>query len=129
MALYLLDVIRIPGIGINARRFKSGGYISALTIGLLFGIALGPCTFAYLAPVLGIVFNISASNLLYSIFLLIAFALGHCFIIVFAGVLYEKVQQYLNWTEKTKSAVILRKICGAFVFLGGVYLIYTAGRI
>lgn len=129
MALSLLDVIRIPVAGINARRFKGGDYISALTIGLLFGIALGPCTFAYLAPVLGIVFRISASNLLYGIFLLLSFALGHCFIIVFAGVLYEKVQQYLNWTEKTKSAVILRKICGVFVFLGGVYLIYTTVKI
>ncbi len=29
----------------------------------------------------------------------------------------------LHWTEKSKGAVILKKICGVLVILGGVYLI------
>ena len=36
------------------------------------------------------------------------------------------VQQYLNWNEQSKGAVILKKICGVLVLLGGVYLLYTA---
>jgi cytochrome c-type biogenesis protein len=36
------------------------------------------------------------------------------------------VQHYLNWNEKSKGAVILKKVCGALVLLGGLYLIYTA---
>jgi hypothetical protein len=33
---------------------------------------------------------------------------------------------YLNWNEKSKSAVILKKVCDVLVLLGGLYLIYTA---
>jgi cytochrome c-type biogenesis protein len=32
----------------------------------------------------------------------------------------------MNWNEKSKGAVILKKICGVLVLLGGVWLIYTA---
>jgi cytochrome c-type biogenesis protein len=36
------------------------------------------------------------------------------------------VQKCLNWNEKSKGAVILKKVCGLMVLAGGVYLIYTA---
>jgi cytochrome c-type biogenesis protein len=36
------------------------------------------------------------------------------------------VQHYLNWNERSKGAVILKKVCGVLVLLGGLYLIYTA---
>jgi len=35
------------------------------------------------------------------------------------------VQRYLNWNERSKGAVILKKVCGVLVILGGVYLIWT----
>jgi cytochrome c-type biogenesis protein len=31
-----------------------------------------------------------------------------------------------NWNEKSKGSVILKKVCGALVILGGLWLIYTA---
>ena len=46
--------------------------------------------------------------------------------IVLAGTFTEVVQHYLDWNEKSKGAVILKKVCGVFVLLGGLYLIYTA---
>jgi cytochrome c-type biogenesis protein len=54
------------------------------------------------------------------------YGVGHCAVIVLAGTFTEVVQRYLNWSEKSKGAVILKKICGALVILGGLYLIYTA---
>jgi cytochrome c-type biogenesis protein len=36
------------------------------------------------------------------------------------------VQRYLNWNEKSHGALILKRICGVLVLLGGVYLIYSA---
>jgi len=36
------------------------------------------------------------------------------------------IQRYMNWKEKSKGAVIVKKICGVLVLLGGVYLIYRA---
>ncbi len=35
------------------------------------------------------------------------------------------VQRYMKWNEKSKGAVILKKICGVLVIFGGLYLIYT----
>jgi len=32
----------------------------------------------------------------------------------------------MNWNEKSKGAVIVKKICGVLVLLGGLYLIYVA---
>jgi cytochrome c-type biogenesis protein len=59
--------------------------------------------------------------------LLLAFyGLGHCGVIVAAGTFTELVQRYLNWNEKSHGALILKRICGVLILLGGVYLIYAA---
>ena len=105
---------------------KRRGLLAALILGLVFGIALGPCTFAYMAPMLAVTFKLAATHLPYGILLLLLYGMGHCAVIVLAGTFTEVVQHYLNWNEKSKGAVILKKICGALVLLGGLYLIYTA---
>lgn len=123
VGLYLLDVIKLDWGGFSSGGIKQKGALAALILGLLFGIGLGPCTFAYMAPMLGVVFQVASTQVFFAIALLAAFGIGHCSIIVLAGTLTEKVQQYLNWTEKTKGAIILRKICGVLVILGGLYLV------
>ena len=95
----------------------------AFILGLVFGVGLGPCTFAYMAPILAIVFNCSASNLIFGMLLIAAYAIGHCSVIVLAGTSTERVQRYLNWNEGSKGAVIMKKICGILVVLGGIYLL------
>lgn len=125
VGLYLMDIIKLPWEGRNIKPTRRKGLIAALILGLLFGIGLGPCTFAFMAPVLGVVFQIARANLLLSILLLLAFGIGHCAVIVTAGTLTKKVQEYLNWSENSKTVSYIKKICGALVILGGVYLIYT----
>jgi cytochrome c-type biogenesis protein len=105
---------------------KRKGMLAALVLGLVFGIALGPCTFAYMAPMLAVSFKLSATNLIYGVMLLVLYGVGHCAVIVLAGTFTEVVQHYLNWNEKSKGALILKKMCGVLVLLGGLYLIYTA---
>ncbi len=126
VGLYLLDVISLPFSGPGQVGMKRKGMLAAFILGLVFGIALGPCTFAYMAPMLGVTFKLASTNLAYGILLLLAYGLGHCSVIVFAGTFTEIVQRYMDWNEKSKGAVILKKICGLLVLLGGVYLIYTA---
>ncbi len=126
IGLYLLDIIKLSWGNSAAQNIvRKKGYLAALVMGLIFGVALGPCTFAYMAPMLGVAFRVAATNLPYAIMLMLAFGLGHCLVIVLAGTLTERVQQYLNWTEKSKAASILRKACGILVILAGVYFIYT----
>ena len=125
VGLYLLDIIKFDWNNSALRQTKSKGLLAALILGLLFGIALGPCTFAYMAPVLGIVFQTAQTNFTSAAILLLAFGIGHCSVIVGAGTLSKKVQQYLNWSEESKTILWIKRICGVLVILGGVYLILT----
>jgi cytochrome c-type biogenesis protein len=62
VGLYLLDIIKLDWNNAGLRKSKSTGLPAALILGLLFGLALGPCTFAYMAPVLGVVFQTAQTN-------------------------------------------------------------------
>jgi cytochrome c-type biogenesis protein len=52
--------------------------------------------------------------------------MGHCSVIVLAGTSIELVQHYLNWSERSKGAILLKRLCGVFVMLGGAYMIYVS---
>jgi len=124
VGLHLLDVIPMPWSGPGQVGMKRKGRMAAFFLGLVFGIAIGPCTFAYMAPMLGVTFKLSSTNLMYGVLLLVIYGIGHCSVIVFAGTFTEVVQRYLNWNERSKGAVAVKKACGVLVLLGGVYLIY-----
>ncbi len=126
VGLYLLDILSMPWSGPGQIGMKRKGLLAALILGLVFGIALGPCTFAYMAPMLGVTFRVASTSLLYGIILLVAYGVGHCSVIVLAGTSTEMVQRYLNWSEKSKGTTIVRKVCGVLVILGGLYLIYAS---
>jgi cytochrome c-type biogenesis protein len=125
VGMHLLGVIPMPGSGPEQVKLKQRGALAAFVLGLVFGIALGPCTFAFMAPLLGIVFKVGAERPVYAGSLLLLYGIGHCSVIVLAGTFTEIVQRYLNWNEKSKGALILKKTCGILVLLGGLYLIYT----
>ncbi len=125
VGLHLLEFIPMPWSGPGRVGMKRKGRIAAFLLGLIFGIALGPCTFAYMAPMLAVTFKLAATNLIYGMVLLLVYGIGHCSVIVAAGTFTEVVQHYLNWTDRSRGALILKKICGVLVILGGFYLIFT----
>lgn len=126
IGLHLLELIHISFMGMSGRpKVKKKGALAAFMIGLLFGVALGPCTFAFMAPMLGIAFNVASARPVFAILLVFFYAVGHCSVIVLAGTFTSIVQKYLNWNERSRGAVILKKICGVLVILGGLYLINT----
>ncbi|MDX9867513.1 MAG: cytochrome c biogenesis protein CcdA [Kiritimatiellia bacterium] len=126
VGLYLLEVITLPLPDPARPGIRSRGLLAAFVLGMVFGVALGPCTFAYMAPMLGVTFRLASTNLAYGILLLVLYGAGHCGVIVLAGTFSEAVQHYLNWNERSKGAVILKKVCGVLVLLGGLWLLYTA---
>jgi len=126
VGLNLLDVIPMPWNGPGQVGFQRRGMLAALILGLVFGVALGPCTFAFMAPILAVAFKLAPANFFHAASLLVAYGLGHCLVIVMAGTCTELVQHYMDWNEKSRGAVILRKICGVLVLLGGLYLVFIA---
>ncbi len=127
VGLHLLGVIPMPWSGPGQVGMKKKGLLAAFILGLVFGIALGPCTFAYMAPMLGVTFKLASTDLAYGVLLLLVYGIGHCSVIVFAGTFTEVVQRYMNWNEKSNGAIILKRVCGVLVLLAGLYLIYIAG--
>lgn len=125
VGLYLMGVIRLPDWGGGPRSTRLTGIPAALVLGLIFGVAIGPCTFAYMAPILGVTFQVASTNLLYAVALLLTFAVGHCAVIALAGTSTGLVQRVLNWNEESRGGRIFRRVCGALVIAGGVYLLVT----
>ena len=126
VGLHLLGVIPLPFSGPGQVKLKQRGRLAAFILGLVFGVALGPCTFAYMAPMLAVTFKLAAAHMAYGILLLLAYGVGHCAVIVFAGTFTESVQHYLNWNEASRGALILKKACGVLVISGGLWMIYVA---
>ncbi|MHB9009068.1 MAG: cytochrome c biogenesis CcdA family protein [Limisphaerales bacterium] len=126
VGLHLVGVIPLNFAGAGPVGMKRKGLLAAFLLGLVFGVALGPCTFAYMAPMLAVTFKLAATNFLYGAALLLAYGVGHCAVIVAAGTSTELVQRFLNWNEHSKGVTVLKVVCGILVMLGGVWLIYTA---
>jgi cytochrome c-type biogenesis protein len=126
VGLHLLDVIPLNLNGAGRVGMKQKGLLASFILGLIFGVALGPCTFAYMAPMLAVTFKVAADQFAYGVLLLAVYGIGHCSVIVLAGTSTELVEKALNWNKESKGAVVLKRICGALVILGGLWLLYTA---
>mgnify|MGYP001812590054 CR=1 FL=1 len=123
--LNLLGIFQVNWPGFKPRESKRQGYLPTLFLGLVFGLALGPCTFAFMAPMLGVIFQLTASNLAFGVLLLAAFGLGHITVITAAGTSSQWVQRMINWEQRAGKVALLRKTCGVLVILGGIYLAYS----
>jgi cytochrome c-type biogenesis protein len=126
VGLHLLGVIPMPWSGPGQVGMKLKGLLAAFILGLVFGIALGPCTFAYMAPMLAVTFKLAKTAPFYGGSLLLAYGFGHCAVIVAAGTSTELVQRFLNWNEQSRGVTIVKCICGALVLLASLYLLWSA---
>ncbi len=125
IGLHLLGVIPLPFTTNAAQvKYKRKGFIAAFVLGLVFGIALGPCTFAYMAPMLAVTFKVASTNLTYGILLLLSYGIGHCSVIVAAGTSTEMVEHYLHWDKSSKVTIVIKRICGLLIVLGGIYMFW-----
>lgn len=126
IGLYFLGIIQLPDmLNIKQPELKHKGLLSGFLLGLIFGFALGPCTFAFMAPVLSIVFNSASTHLLFSILLILFFAVGHSLVFIFFGTFSEFVQLFLNWDEKAKGTILFKKMVGVIMILVAIYLIFS----
>jgi len=123
--LHLLDVLPMPEAWRPAPGQPGRGAVGAFLFGFVFGVALGPCTFGFMAPVLGVTFSMAESAPAFAVGVLLLFGLGHCAVIALAGVSGTWVQRWLDWQNGTPGAKWLRRTCGGLVLAGGVYLIMS----
>lgn len=120
--LYLLEWLPMPS-GRGLPQVTSRGAWTALVLGMLFGLALGPCAFAWIAPLLGVAWMQASAGLALPALLLILFGIGHCAGILLAAGSLDRVQRWLNGLG---SFAWGRSICGALLLLGAGTLVVSA---
>jgi cytochrome c-type biogenesis protein len=124
--LHLLDLLAIPDGWRAAPNQPRRGALGAFLFGLIFGVALGPCTFGFMAPVLGVTFSMAKTAPVFAFGVLVLFGLGHCAVIGLAGFSSTWVQRWLDWQDSTPGAKWLRRACGVLVLAAGVQLVLSA---
>ena len=124
--LHLLGALSLPTSWHTAPNQPRRGALGALLFGLIFGVALGPCTFGFMAPVLGVTFSLAQTAPVFAVSVLVAFGCGHCTVIGLAGFSSTWVQRWLSWQENTRAAQWLRRACGLLVIAAGVQLVLTS---
>lgn len=124
MGLNLLGVVPLPaglsGPGASTQKGPWG----ALVLGLVFGVALGPCTFAFAAPLLGLAFRSGTGSL--GVWLVLVYALGHAGIIALAGGSTKLVERLLAWNGRERGARWLKQGSGVALILGGLHFLWTS---
>ncbi len=123
IGLNFLNIIPLNFSGISSIPIKMKGPFAAILIGLFFGVALGPCTFAFMAPVLAVTFAKEGTNLITNFLVIFMYGLGHSFLIVLAGTFTDNLKRYLSINDNSNYTAILKKISGILLLIGAVYFI------
>ena len=110
------DVLPIPGASGVSKTKK--GIPGAFITGLIFGTALGPCTFAFIAPILGIIISSFAEKPVFSVSVVLSFSIGHSILIVLTGYFWDKFK-FSGSSGKIGSYV--RKIAGSILIIYALY--------
>ncbi len=127
VGLNLLDILPLPSFGSAPSRPRRRGAPGALLLGLVFGVALGPCTFAFMAPLLGLAFRASGAGAgAYGVLLVALYGLGHAAVIVLAGTSLQSVNRWLSWKAGARAVSAFKSVAGVVVILGGAWFVWTA---
>lgn len=124
--LYLMDFLNLAWASGYIPSIERAGHSGALLLGLVFGIGLGPCTFAFLAPVLAVAIPMAQSSFIRGLVLILFFGLGHSLVYVAGGGLAGMMVRYVTWSQHNRGPIYLKKGLGFLVFSGGLYFGYTA---
>ncbi len=124
VALELLGAWPFRWSGLPRADSTRRGLLGAFSFGLAFGTALGPCTFAFLGPVIGVTMQAAATRPAFAVLLVLGYAVGHCGTLAAAGAAGPAVARAATW--EGRPIAWLRGLCGAFVLAGGLYLVYVA---
>jgi len=124
--LLFLDVIQFNGFKAKIPDFSRWGLWGALILGIMFGVVLGPCTFAFLAPLFGVIFKMGPEKSVLGTSLILLYSAGHVTVIIIAGTLSGWVSDYLNWNQKSNTIDKVRKVCGVLILIAGFYTLIIA---
>ncbi|GAH07797.1 unnamed protein product, partial [marine sediment metagenome] len=104
-------------------KFLKKGMLGSLLLGMLFGVVSTPCAVPILVLLLTYIAG-KGSSLFYGGILLLFYALGHCALILVAGVSMGAARVLIESKGSKKVSSILRKIGGVLIILVGLYFLF-----
>jgi len=122
MGLYLLGAIKIPFPKTVEMKTKHKGILGSFLLGLLFGIVSSPCATPVLAVILA--FVATKAQIIYGISLLFVYALGHCALIILAGISTGFVESFAQSRGITNFSNTAKKISGLLIIFAGFYILW-----
>ena len=123
MGLHLTGIIHVKffALGSGGNGTESQDLKGAVILGIVSGLAVGPCSIAYISPVLSLAVSQASEGLMHSAGLILAYALGYSFVLVMAGTFAQAFSGWLNRSGKILRAVNI--FCGVALIAGGIYFI------
>jgi cytochrome c-type biogenesis protein len=122
MGLYLVGVLRFKLPQPVTLKTRHKGIIGAFLLGLLFGAVSSPCATPVLAVILA--FVATKARVVYGMSLLFVYAIGHCALIILAGVFTGFVESYAKSKGVSNFSSLTKKVSGVLIFLAGLYILY-----
>ena len=121
MGIYLLEIFKVPIPTLNLSKFKTTGFIGALLMGMLFGIVSTPCA----VPILTVILVLIAAqgSIVYGLGLLFFYALGHCVLILVAGISVGIAKNLLESKHLQRANFYLRKVAAILIILVGIFFL------
>lgn len=123
MGLSLMGLFEVPAFVRSDIRPKTRGLAGAFMMGFIFGVVSSPCA----TPVLAVIITYAAleGRVLYGGSLLFVYALGHCVLILAAGVSVGFVNGFINSKGLVRASGYVKKASGALLVAIGGYLAAT----
>ncbi|MBR0095478.1 MAG: cytochrome C biogenesis protein [Synergistaceae bacterium] len=120
MGLHLTGLIHVKifSLGPRAKGTEAQTLKGAVILGVVSGLAVGPCSIAYVSPVLSLAMSQA------SFMLVIAYALGYSTVLVAAGTFAQMFASFLQSERGDKILRAVNILCGVALIAGGIYFIY-----
>ncbi|MBM3324273.1 MAG: cytochrome c biogenesis protein CcdA [Calditrichaeota bacterium] len=122
MGLSLMGVFELSVPFASKLQTKRRGVLGAFLLGLLFGVVSSPCATPVLVAILA--FVATQGQILYGVLLLFIYAVGHCALIVLAGVATGFVEKAMQSKGVANFSVWSKRISGGLITLAGLYILY-----
>lgn len=123
MGLSLMGVFEIQIPFAVKMQTEKRGKLGAFLMGLFFGVVSSPCA----TPVLVIILTFVATQgqVVFGIILLFVYAVGHCALIILAGVVTGFVENMLQAKGVQNFSTWSKRVSGGLITMAGLYILYV----